>query len=159
MVPIINPLLLTLRVLFPLLLFVSLICIGWTSQSAEELSPEEAVTWIQKELTKKGLKELKITYGGVLNSTEHNIFIEFGARGRSIEEGVDIVYEAALIIGRLHMTSKEPTFRINTLRFMKNGKLVSWIHSRYCAQAVYDPMIQSSFEREQFILSKLQHER
>jgi len=150
---------------FLALIILSLVCIGWASQSAE-LAPKDAVTWIKNELVKKGFKDLRITCEGVLNSAEHNIFVEFGERGRSVEEGGDIIYEAALIIGRLqailrHVRGMEkyPTFSVNTLRFLKNGKLVSWIHSRYCAQAIYDVMIQSSFEREQFILSKLQHER
>jgi len=159
---------------FLILIILIMTGIVWAS-SGTELSPKEAVSFIDTALSKKGFKNLGVTYGKIIKSTKHNIFIEFGAKGRSVKETVDIVYESALIVGSLQIKKRHlrggplnlflqnnPNgllFKVNTLRFTKNGKLVSWIHSNYCQKAIWDDMIQSSLEREQFILSHLQHER
>ena len=134
--------------------------------SSTELSPEEAVSYIETELSKKGLKNLKVTYKDIINSTKHNIFIEFGAEKRTTQEVVDIWYESALIIGGLQPImnigrgkEKIPTFKVNVLGFVKKGKLACWIHADYCARAIWDDSIHSSKEREQYILSYLHHER
>ena len=142
------------------LVLVILIMTGtvWANINTD-LSPKEAISYIEGELFKKGLKDLKVTCGGVIDSKEHNIFIELGAKGRSIQEGYDIIYESALIIGKLDMETKEPHFRINTLSFMKNGKLACWIHADYCQRAIWDHRIKSSSEREAYILSNMHYER
>jgi len=141
------------------ILVMTSIVIVWAN-SITELSPIEAVSHIENALFKKGLKNLTVNYGDVIDSDKHNIFIEFGAQERSLKEGVYIIYEAALIIGNLQPIMRQSLqFRVNTLRFTKNGKLVSWINADYCAQAIWDDMIEGSFEREQFILSHLIHER
>jgi hypothetical protein len=151
--------------------FAGVLCfvllIATPSYLTTKLSPEEAVSYIKAELSKKGLKNLTVKYGKIIdNNTQHNIFIELGARERTIQEVTDIWYESALIIGGLQpiMRSvrgmkKNPEFNIQTLRFTKKGKLACWIHSTYCAQAIWDDEIESSLEREQFILAHLKHER
>jgi len=131
-----------------------------------ELSPEKAVSYIQAELSKKGFKDLKVKWQDIIDdSTTHNIFIEFGVKERPVQEGLDILYESALIIGNLQSITqlrdpgKNPTFKVNTLRFTKMGKLACWIFASYCAKAIWDDMIQGSAEREQYILSQMVYER
>ncbi len=64
-----------------------------------ELSPDEAVEYIKAELAKKGLKNLTVKYGNIVNDdTQHNIFIEFGSNERTIQDVTDIWYESALIV-------------------------------------------------------------
>lgn len=123
-----------------------------------ELSPKEAVTYIEDMLLKKGFKGLEVGYRDIKDSEQHDIYIEFGTKSRSIRETDNIIYESALIIGKLNWGDSKPNFKINMLRFTRNWKLVSRIHSRYCSKIFWDESM-TTHEKEQFILSKLQHER
>lgn len=94
-----------------------------------ELSPGGAIFHIQAELTKKGFKDLNVKWQGIINNEkEHNIIIKFGKRERPTQEGLDILYESALIIGNLQSITQlrspgKPTFKVNVLKFTKMGKL------------------------------------
>ena len=132
-----------------------------------QMNPERAVRYIQNELEKKGLRDLKVKYQRILiDFTQYNIYIEFGEKERPIQEGADILYESALIVGNLQPIvirtkgmDKSLVFKVGILKFTKMGKIVCWILGRYCAKAIWDDMIQGSVEREQYILSQMVYER
>ena len=145
--------------------FCFIVLIASPGFSQADLSPSEATAFIKAELSKKGLKNLKVTC--VLSKIRpeyHNVLIEFAAKKRTTEDVIDIWYHSALIIAALQPVSRyipsleiHPVFKVTTLGFWKMGKLTCWIHADDCVKAISDGVFRTRKERETFILSRLQH--
>jgi hypothetical protein len=131
------------------------------------LSPKKASSFIRAELFKKGFEGLKVICVQSPNWPEcHNVLIEFKAEERTTEEVDDICCEAALIIAAFHPKARyirgleyHPTFKVNTLRFTKMGKLACWIHADDCVKAILDGIFRTQLERKAFIFSCLRYEK
>jgi len=144
--------------------FMALITLPIFSQT--DLSPKDAVSFIEIELSKKGLSDLNVTYAQSEQWPEyHNIFIEVGDRERTPEEIVDVWYKSALIIAALQPLSRYipgleiyPVFEIIELGFMKKGKVTCRIYASDCVEAISDGIFKTRLEREKFLLSCLRHE-
>ena len=150
--------------------FVGVFCfmvIASPGFSQVDLSPNEASSFIRGQLLKKGFGGLKvICVQSTIWPEYHNVFIEFGAEERTTKEVDDIWCAAALIVAGLNPKARysygleyHPTFKVDTLRFTKMEKLTCWIHGDDCVKAILDGIIRTRKEREQFILSRLHHER
>ena len=146
--------------------FMALITINLYPVSQVDLSPNEASSFIESELSKKGLRDLKVSCIQSKPLPDHpHVLIELGVEERTAEEVDDICCEAALIIAALQPISRyipsleiHPVFKVDTLRFMRMGKLMCWISADDCVKAI-SPGIFTRKEREAFILSRLQHEK
>ncbi|MGB6867154.1 MAG: hypothetical protein WBE11_15820 [Candidatus Aminicenantaceae bacterium] len=145
--------------------FCYIVLIALPISSQVDLLPDEASSFIESELSKKGLRDLKVICVQSKPLPDHpHVLIELGVEERTAEEVDDIYCEAALIIAALQPISRyipsleiHPVFKVDTLRFMRMGKLTCWISADDCIKAISD--VRTKLEREAFILSRLQHEK
>lgn len=143
--------------------FIVLIALPISSQV--DLLPDEARSFIESELSKKGFRDLKVTcVQSKVQPEYHDVFIELGLEERTTEDVIDIWYRSALIIAALQPASRyipsleiHPVFKVTTLGFWKMGKLTCWINADDCVKAISDGVFTTRKEREAFILSRLQH--
>ena len=144
--------------------FCYIVLIALPISSQVDLLPDEARSFIESELSKKGLRDLKVTcVQSKVRLEYHNVFIELGVEEKTTEDVIDIWYQSALIIAALQPVSRyipsleiHPVFNVDTLRFMRMGKLTCWIHADDCVKAISDGVFTTRKEREAFILSRLQ---
>ena len=145
--------------------FCYIVLIALPISSQVDLLPDEARSFIESELSKKGFSDLKVSCVQSKPLPDHpHVLIELGVEERTTEEVDDICCEAALIIAALQPISRyipsleiHPVFKVDTLRFTKMGKLTCWINADDCVKAISD--VRTKLEREAFILSRLQHEK